>query len=92
MLNIWRGSRDKYLEHYNLPYGTRQELDVFSLANRRLRNDSVFVSEYVRADSFSIAKKGNLQLMTHGQDSIGLNFSFFYELLLRPQANYSSCA
>lgn len=64
MLKIWRSSRDKYLEHYDLPYGTRQGLDVFSLANRRLRNDLVFVSEYVRADSFSIAKKHNLRLMT----------------------------
>lgn len=64
MLNIWRGSRDKCLEHYDLPYGTRQELDIFSLENRRLRNDLVFVSEYVRADSFSIAKKENLWLMT----------------------------
>lgn len=64
MLNIWRCSRDKYLEQYDAPYRARQELDVFSLANRRLRNDLVFVSEYVRADSFSIAKKGNLQVMT----------------------------
>lgn len=64
MLNIWRGSSDKYLEHYDLPYGTRQELDVFSLANRRLRNELVFVSEYIRADSFSIAKKDNLRLRT----------------------------
>lgn len=64
MLNIWRGSRDKYLEHYDLPYGTIQELNVFSLANRSLRKDLVFVSEYVRADSFSIAKEDNLQLMT----------------------------
>lgn len=64
MLNIWRCSRDKYLEQYDVPYCARQKLDVFSLANRRLRNDLVFVSEYVRADSFSIAKKDNLQLMT----------------------------
>lgn len=78
MLNIWGGSRDKYLEHRDLPYGRRQELDVFHLENRRLRNDLVFVSEYVRADSFSIAKKDNLRLMTEGQDSTDLNFRFFH--------------
>lgn len=68
MLNL---SRDKYLKLYDLPN------DVFSSANRRLRNGLVFVSESVRADSFSIAKKDNLQLMTEGQDSTDLNFSFF---------------